>query len=318
EHLGGNITPVAVQGVCSYTVYAGPNAESVVQYRLKSLALNMEIMDLVNAIYGTLAPQISFEGQIGEDHESKEPLYIYVMNRMAGASHLDFILAHNSDVPENSPEFSCWRQNLVADNAKFFALSWNSPQDTDQTYRESLNHQYEQDLNLLLASLPIRFHPLIKKSLNSLPAIFSLPMVLPHNDFGSFNMLVDKSSCNLLGVIDWAESEIAPFGINLYAHDRLISKIHLKHGWSRYDDYHLLDELFWNTFRHDTGVDDETIKTIKAARIAGVFLWLGFASRLPNEPKPIPISDGDESGAFRMRDLDGLLINPATRFTDLV
>ena len=119
EHLGGNITPVAVQGVCSYTVYAGPNAESVVQYRLKSLALNMEIMDLVNAIYGTLAPQISFEGQIGEDHQSKEPLYIYVMNRMAGVSHLDFILAHNSDVPENSPEFSCWRQNLVADNAKY-------------------------------------------------------------------------------------------------------------------------------------------------------------------------------------------------------
>lgn len=119
EHLGGNITPVNVQGVCSYTVYAGPNAESVVQYRLKSLALNMEIMDLVNAIYGTLTPQVSFKGQIGEDHESKEPLYIYVMNRMAGVSHLDFILAHNSDVLENSSEFSCWRQNLVADNAKY-------------------------------------------------------------------------------------------------------------------------------------------------------------------------------------------------------
>jgi hypothetical protein len=38
EHLGGNVTPVDVQGVCSYTVYAGPNAESAVQYRLKSLA----------------------------------------------------------------------------------------------------------------------------------------------------------------------------------------------------------------------------------------------------------------------------------------
>lgn len=127
EHLGGNITPVAVQGVCSYTVYAGPNAESVVQYRLKSLALNMDIMDLVNAIYGTLAPRISFEGQIGEDHESKEPLYIYVMNRMAGVSHLDFILAHNSDVPENSSEFSCWRQNLVADNAKYVIHFYITP-----------------------------------------------------------------------------------------------------------------------------------------------------------------------------------------------
>lgn len=128
EHVGGNVTPVDVQGVCSYTVYAGPGAEFVVQYRLKSLALNMDIMNLAEAIYGTLIPQISFKGQIGEDpenkqigenHENKEPLYIYVMNRIAGISHLDFILAHNGDRPENSFEFSRWRQNLVADCAKY-------------------------------------------------------------------------------------------------------------------------------------------------------------------------------------------------------
>ncbi|KAL3470591.1 hypothetical protein BJX99DRAFT_267294 [Aspergillus californicus] len=300
-HFGGNATPVAVQGVCSYIVYAGPNAEAVVQYRLKSLAVDMAIMDLAKGIYGNLISQISFKGQIGEDHESKEPLYIYVMNRMPGISHLDFILAHD---------------DLLIMSSKFFALSWKAPQDVAQTYRESLSHQYEQDLNLLFASLPVRFHPLIKKPLDSLPAIFSLPMVLLHNDFGSFNMLVNENSCNLLGVIDWAEAEIAPFGINLYAHDRLISKIHLKHGWSRYDDYRLLDELFWSTFIQETGVDSETIKTIQAARVAGVLLWLGFTSRLPNEPKPVPISD-DESGAYGMRDLDGLLINLATRFTDL-
>ncbi|KAJ5776460.1 uncharacterized protein N7511_001471, partial [Penicillium nucicola] len=315
EHLG-NVIPVDVQGVCSYTVYAGPNAEFVVQYRLKSLALNIDIMNLAKAIYGNLTPRISFEGQIGEDHESKEPLYIYVMNRLPGISHLDFILAHNDDISENSLEFSRWRQNLVTDNAKFFAISWKGPQNVDQAYCESLNHQYERDLNLLLGSLPIRFHPLIKKSIDSLPAIFSLPMVLLHNDFGTFNILVDQKTCNLLGVIDWAEAEIAPFGINLYAHDRLISKIHFKHGWSRYDDYLLLDEIFWRTFSQETGVNDETIKIIKAARITGVLLWLGFTSRLPNEPKPVPISN-DENGAYRMRDLDGLLIGKATRFTDL-
>jgi hypothetical protein len=58
-------------------------------------------------------------GEIGEDHESKEPLYIYVINRMPGISHLDFILAHNGEISENSLEFSRWRQNLVADNAKY-------------------------------------------------------------------------------------------------------------------------------------------------------------------------------------------------------
>ncbi|KAJ5545237.1 hypothetical protein N7535_006380 [Penicillium sp. DV-2018c] len=318
ELLGGNVAPVNVQGVCSYTVYAGPNAEYVVQFRLKSLALNMKIISLAQTIYGTLVPQVSFKGQIGEDHESKEPLYIYVMNRMPGISQTEFILAHNGDVPENSLEFSRWRQTLVADNAKFFALSWRSPQDVDQTYRERLSHQYERELNWLLASLPVRFHPLIKQSLDSLPAIFSLPMALQHTDFGSFNLLVDEKSYKLLGVIDWADAKIAPFGTTLYNHDRLISKIHLKHGWSRYDDYRLLDEIFWSTFIQQTGVDNETLKTIKAARIVGALLWLGFTNRLPNEPNPVPISDDNEEGAYRMRDLDGLLINQATRFTDLV
>ena len=37
ERLSRNVVPVAVQGVCSYTVYAGPNAEYVVQFRLASL-----------------------------------------------------------------------------------------------------------------------------------------------------------------------------------------------------------------------------------------------------------------------------------------
>ena len=126
QHLGGNVTPVDIQGVCSYTVYAGPNADCIVQFRLKSLALKMDIMNLTKAIYGSLVPQVSFRGQIGEDHpdKGKEPLYIYIMNRMPGISYLDFILSHNGHVPENSPEFSRWRQNLVADSAKYVICSY--------------------------------------------------------------------------------------------------------------------------------------------------------------------------------------------------
>lgn len=119
DHFGGDVTPVDVQGVCSYTVYAGPHAEVVVQYRLKSLALDMDTMNLVKAIYGTFTPDISFRGQIGRNHETQEPLYIYVMNRMPGISQLQFILDHIDDVPENSLEASRGRQNLVADNAKY-------------------------------------------------------------------------------------------------------------------------------------------------------------------------------------------------------
>ncbi|KAH8433854.1 uncharacterized protein LDX57_011491 [Aspergillus melleus] len=317
EHLGGNIVPVPVQGVCSYTVYAGPNAESVVQFRLASLQLCMEIGKLARSIYGHFAPHVRFLGQIGDNIERKEPLYIYAMSRVRGISYLDFILAHNSQVPENSPEFSSWRKNLVIDNAKFFALLWKSPQHVDRTYRDNLYHRYQEELDSLLVSLPYRFHPLIQESLNLLPTIFSLPMVLLHRDFGVCNIFVNETSCNLVGVVDWTEAEIAPFGLNLYSHQRLISKIHLKNGWVRFDDYITLENIFWSTFTKEAGgLSSNTIRAIKAARITGLLLSRGFTSRLANMPKPVPIRD-DESGAYNMRDLDGLLINPATRFTDL-
>lgn len=119
EHLGGDVVPVAVQGVCSYTVYAGPNAEFVAQFRLKSFQLNMGTMNLARNVYGHFAPQVAFNGQIGEDIEGKEPLYIYFMSRIRGISYLDFILAHNSHVSENSPEFSSWRKNFVIDVARY-------------------------------------------------------------------------------------------------------------------------------------------------------------------------------------------------------
>jgi len=70
EHLGGNVVPVTVQGVCSYTVYAGPNADFVVQFRLGSLQLRMEIANLARSIYGHFAPYVAFLGQIGEVIES--------------------------------------------------------------------------------------------------------------------------------------------------------------------------------------------------------------------------------------------------------
>ncbi|EFR03714.1 hypothetical protein MGYG_06711 [Nannizzia gypsea CBS 118893] len=259
--LGGDVVPVAAQGVCSYTVYAGPNSEFVAQFRLKSSQLNMETMDLARDIYGEFAPQVSFRGQIGAAVEGKEPLYIYVMSRIRGISYLDFILAHNSQEPEDSPLFSLWRKNLVTDAARFFALSWKAPQDVDQMYRRSLHQRYKKDLELLLISLPTRFRTVIEDLLTSLPAILSLPMVLLHKDFGVGNIIVDEASCNIAGVVDWAEAEIAPFGLNLHAHQRLICKVHLKTGWARYDDYDMLEDTFWTTFSREAGeLDGDTVR----------------------------------------------------------
>jgi aminoglycoside/choline kinase family phosphotransferase len=167
-------------------------------------------------------------------------------------------------------------------------------------------------------SLPDRFRPLIQQSLDSLPAIFSLPMVLLHRDFGICNIMVNEDSCHLVGVVDWAESEITPFGLNLYSIQQLISTAHLKDGWMRYGHYAVLEDAFWSTFSAEAGgLAQETVEIVKAARVMGLLLSRGFTSRLANMPEPVPVRD-DEGGAYNIRDLDGLLINPATRFTELV
>lgn len=116
--MGGTVTPIAVQGVCSYSVYAGPNHEHVVQFRLRSLRLKTGIANIASNLYGSLVPSVSYHGQIGgDDVNGKELLSVYVMSRVKGISYLDIILAHN--LPENSPEYFTWRQNPISDVARY-------------------------------------------------------------------------------------------------------------------------------------------------------------------------------------------------------
>jgi len=136
---GGKVVPVAVQGNCSYSVYAGPELEFVVQFRLKSLMLRSEIAALAREIYGFLAPSASFHGELGDD-DSKEPLFVYVMDRVRGISHLDFVLANG--FPENSDHDFIWRKTLMADVAQYGSPSGRSvvwPL-SEYDYHGSLNH----------------------------------------------------------------------------------------------------------------------------------------------------------------------------------
>lgn len=111
--VGGNVVPVAIQGNCSYSVYAGPEFEFVVQFRPKSLRLRLEIIHLAHKIYGSLVPTVLFHGELGENNEN--PLLIYVMPRVRGTSYLDLILANS--FAESSDQNLFWRKNLLMDVA---------------------------------------------------------------------------------------------------------------------------------------------------------------------------------------------------------
>ncbi|OQE28130.1 hypothetical protein PENFLA_c005G08840 [Penicillium flavigenum] len=126
ELVGGSVVPVTVQGVCSYTVYAGPNHE-------------------------------------------------------------------------------------------FLGLAWKNFQRVNPSDREAMFQRYESDLRQLFAAPPSCFRPVIQQSIESLLAIFSLLMVLVHKDVGVNDVMVDADDNHLVGVIDWAEAEIGPFGTNLHS-----------------------------------------------------------------------------------------------------
>ena len=196
------------------------------------------------------------------------------------------------------------------------AASWNAPQNVSPELRDDLRRKYVHELHILLDALPTRFHSSIKRCLDSLDDILSLPMVLMHQDFGFSNIFVEEQSCHLVGVIDWAEAEICPFGQNLDMLQSITCKFHLKDGWQPFSDHHDLQDCFWRTFQDETKVHDPvTLQTIRIARIMdSLFSW-GFESRLANAGALKPIGD-DETGRYNKLYLDGLLINKSTSFGD--
>ncbi|KAF2758719.1 hypothetical protein EJ05DRAFT_492862 [Pseudovirgaria hyperparasitica] len=312
--VGGTIVPIAVQGNCSYSVYAGAKSEFVVQFRLKSLMLDLEIAALARKIYGSWAPSVAFHGEMGEKGE-RELLSVYVMDRVPGVSYLDFMLVNG--FPENSDENFMRRKILMVDVARFFALSWKSPQEVTSTYREDLRRTYTEDLQLLLDNLPHRFHQIIHDCLQFLDSILSLPMVLHHHDFSTCNIIVDAQTSRLTGVIDWAEAEICPFGQNLHSLQAITGTLHLRNGWRRYDGYEALQHAFWSTFRAEVGhLSGETVRAIEMARILGLLRVRGFTLRLANMAPTVPIRD-DEAGRYNMLSLDGFLVDSETRFDGL-
>ncbi|OBT58575.1 hypothetical protein VE04_01385 [Pseudogymnoascus sp. 24MN13] len=310
---GGTVTPIKIQGFCSYSVYAGPNLEYVLQFRPKSLELKTENTMLAKQLYGALAPEVSFVRQLGDDNiAGKEPLYIYLANRVRGVTQIEFNLMHAC--PNNSQETFAWRKTLIGDMARYTILLSNPLQLMDVSQRNRLRQTYTTELQLLLTALPVRFHTIMQSCIDSVDTILSLPMVLLHKDFGDCNIMVDETTCRLVGVIDWTEAEIGPFGLNLFALESLSRKLHLQNGWSRYEDYDILQDTFWNTFKKEVGgVTKEDLRTISLARTTGLLLTHGFPSRLANDPDHVPIGD-DERERYNMLSLDGFLINLETRF----
>lgn len=121
ELVGGNVDPVQIQGICSYSVYAGHEREFVVQFRPQSLPLSTESALLAQRVYGNLVPSVQCHGSLerdSENEEGKERLLVYVMDRLPGISYQQFLLVQGFPENENSSRMFEFRQNLLADIAR--------------------------------------------------------------------------------------------------------------------------------------------------------------------------------------------------------
>ncbi|KAK3291547.1 uncharacterized protein B0H64DRAFT_478303 [Chaetomium fimeti] len=269
-HGGSPVKPVQLQGMFSYTVLVG--TDKIFQFRFSNSQIDIELLSLAATIHGAIIPACTYHGIIGES----QPLCIYEMNNLAG---VPYIMAQDTSIPQ-PPETVRLKEQTVRDFAKFFAQGWNNPQRRNPDTLTALSTEFGSAFDRLAESLPPRFTPVLAKVKQDLPSLFArgdLPLVLTHGDLCEMNILVDRLSGKLTGVIDWAEARVLPFGFALYGLENLLGYMDSK-GWHYYDNAQQLRRLFWGGFRKETGdmISDAAFRTIETARMAGLFYRYGL------------------------------------------
>ncbi|KAJ5380561.1 uncharacterized protein N7496_002989, partial [Penicillium cataractarum] len=269
SRAGGVSTALQMQGVCSYTVAAGPNNKSkLFQFRDEDSIINMGNISLAKAIHPEFVASCQYLGTLGDTR----PVYIYEMEYLPGTAH---IMAR---IPS---ENMSRQRNTIKDFARknrFFAQSWNNDLRPCSDVTTTLLMEFQSSFDLLARNLPSRFTLNLEIVRRELPSIFStaLPFVLSHGDLNMMNLLVNPDTGNITGIVDWAESRILPFGFALYGLEDLLGWMDSE-GWHYYDHYRELESLFWQTFREEAhNFSDASLHLIRAARMAGLFYRYGF------------------------------------------
>ena len=95
--VGEPVFPVPIQGCFSYTVIAGAEQSTIIQFRAEEADLDTEILDLAQQIHGKLVPAYTYYGHIGQS----SPLSIYVIERVPSIPYIqaqfDYLTLHHSN-----------------------------------------------------------------------------------------------------------------------------------------------------------------------------------------------------------------------------
>lgn len=159
--------------------------------------------------------------------------------------------------------------------------------------KEELFNQYNSQLRELRDGLPNSFSATLDSLINRLPDLFTddWPLMPNHADLLENNIHVDPMTGRLVGICDWRDMTISPFGMSLGGLETMLGINWRRQGWCYHSNQQELRELFWQTFTDAMGAaSPEQAQRITNARIIGLFLAHGF--EVDGSGNRFPAKDG--------------------------
>ncbi|KAF5318641.1 hypothetical protein D9619_010731 [Psilocybe cf. subviscida] len=166
-------------------------------------------------------------------------------------------------------------------------LAWHhTPNSMPSPDRGDLFNEYSLKLTQLAHGLPSRFRPTVNRLIHHLPSLFldDWPMVPNHTDLLENNIRVDPSSGRLVGICDWRDTEVSPFGMSLWDLETMLG-ISETRGWRYHTNQQILRDLFWEEFYK--ALRTELDERIEISRLVGILLQNGWQSNDDGDLVPV-------------------------------
>ena len=150
--------------------------------------------------------------------------------------------------------------------------------------------RYSSQLTQLSQGLPPRFRQTLDHLIQRLPGLFAQdwPMVPNHPHLLENNIYVDPDTGRLVGIFDWGNVEVSPFGMSLGGLETMLGITTVQGIWCYHEDQHALRDLFWKTL--SKAMRNGSDERLEVARLVGLFLANGF--QYDEEGNKIPVCEG--------------------------
>lgn len=287
------------QGACSWTLVVRPRTplrvvrafedggDGIVQFRPLKHAISPSIARDARAWYGSLVPE--FEELESLSLRRSAVIQVSRMSFMPGKRLKDLQPRSNQLDGLTQKRLS----TMVICLADFHARAWHyrimqaQRQNNSSRCDGRVGSSVLQRLRKLeegLPSPPLRRVARCCRLKVQSGLLKPLPVVLTHGDLLPSNIMVDRQTWKLIGLVDWAEAEYLPFGFSLYSVDHLLGMLGqaAEGSGTRFVWYATagdLRDVFWQRLRQRIPElnDRATRDAVTLARDVGVLLWHGIA-----------------------------------------